>query len=298
MFVAYNNYLQSEKRYSPTTIAAYRCDLLEFVAWLTEHFPALEMMAVREPQVRQWSSFLFRQGASPRTLQRKLSSLRRFYYYLVREDHIGVNPVASVNVPRTPRHLPEVLTVEQMTHLLDAKPENVLEMRDLAMMELFYSSGLRLAELVGLNLGDLDLQQGLLRVRGKGGKERDLPVGRIAIAALQQWLVMREAFCEPREQAVFLSQQRRRLTPRTVQVRLKRWQEKQASPYKLHPHKLRHCFATHILESSGDLRAVQELLGHTDIGTTQIYTHLDFQHLAKAYDKAHPRARKKPDQSG
>ena len=290
----YLNYLQSEKRYSPLTISAYRHDLASFIKWLALRDDDTDLCAAQEADVRQWASSLRRKGLSGQSLRRKLSSLRRFYYFLLREGKVDINPVVDFMAPPNPRHLPEVFNVEQVTHLLSAVPEDALEMRDLAMAELLYSSGLRLAELVGLDLQDLDQAQGMVRVTGKGGKQRDVPVGRMALQALEQWLAVRNDLCDEEEKALFVSQQRRRITPRSVQMRLKRWQEKQASPQKLHPHKLRHSFATHMLESTSDLRAIQELLGHANIGTTQIYTHLDFQRLATVYDQAHPRARKKP----
>ncbi len=259
------------------------------------------LTSVQTFQIRDWVSALHRRGLSGRSLQRKLSSLRRFYHYLLREGLVKANPVSDVLAPRSPRRLPDVLAAEQLDYLLSTPAENPLEIRDCAILELFYSSGLRLAELAGLDIQHLDLDQGLeqgfgqgsVRVLGKGNKQRDVPVGRMAVKALEAWLVVRSDFCDVTENALFVSQQRRRMSHRSVQARLKYWQAKQGLSQKLHPHKLRHSFASHLLESSGDLRGVQELLGHANISTTQIYTHLDFQHLAAVYDKAHPRARKK-----
>lgn len=293
VFERYEHYLQSEKRYSPLTLSAYQQDLNDFVKWLEQLKDQPEVVKVKAFHIRDWMSALRRRGLAGRSLQRKLSSLRRFYQFLLREGLVNANPCVDVPVPKTPRHLPEILNTDQLEYLLAADPENPLEVRDCAMMELFYSSGVRLAELVGLNVGSIDLNQGMMRVYGKGGKERDVPIGRQAVEALRAWLALRNELCPPEEQALFVSQQQRRISTRNVQARLIYWQEKRGLVQRLHPHKLRHSCASHLLESSSDLRAVQELLGHVNIGTTQIYTHLDFQRLAAVYDKAHPRAHKK-----
>ena len=289
----YLHYLQTEKRYSPLTIDAYQQDLTAFVAWLHEREPGCSLPEVKSHQLRDWLASLRRKGLAGKSLQRKLSSVRRFYNYLLREHLISANPAVDLPAPRAARHLPEVLDGEQIGYLLDVEVEDPLDRRDCAMLELFYSSGLRLAELVGLDLQDIDLVNASVRVWGKGGKQRDVPVGRKAVAALYAWLEVRETLCDADETSLFVSRQRKRITARNVQMRLKHWQQKQGVLQGVHPHKLRHSFASHLLESSGDLRAVQELLGHANISTTQIYTHLDFQHLAEVYDKAHPRARKK-----
>jgi integrase/recombinase XerC len=294
VFERYQHYLQSEKRYSPLTLSAYQQDLGDFVKWLEPLKQAPAVTQVKAFHIRDWISALRRRGLEGRSLQRKLSSLRRFYQFLLREGLVNANPCFDVPVPKTSRHLPEVLNADQLDYLLAADPEGPLEVRDCAMMELFYSSGVRLAELVGLNVNSLDLNQGMMRVYGKGGKERDVPIGKQAVEALRAWLSLRSDLCDIDEQALFVSQQRRRISMRNVQARLIYWQEKRGLSQRLHPHKLRHSCASHLLESSSDLRAVQELLGHVNIGTTQIYTHLDFQRLAAVYDKAHPRAHKKP----
>ncbi|HPE61570.1 MAG TPA: tyrosine recombinase XerC [Thiolinea sp.] len=292
----YTAYLTTEKRFSPHTVSAYLRDLHAFSHWLNEQAAELSLPTVQTARIREWMSRQHRRGDRSRTLQRKLSSLRRFYDFLLRERLVGANPVRGVVAPRQPRRLPELFSAEQADHLLARVPETVLERRDLAMLELLYSSGLRLSELVALNVGDVDMEQGLVRVMGKGRRERDLPVGSFALQALSVWLAARSALCADDEPALFVSRQRQRISHRAVQQRLEVWQQKQGIPQRLHPHKLRHSFASHMLESSSDLRAVQELLGHADIGTTQIYTHLDFQHLARVYDQAHPRARKhRPD---
>lgn len=294
VFERYQRYLQSEKQYSPLTLSAYQQDLGDFIKWLEQLKQAPEVTQVKAFHIRDWISALRRRGLEGRSLQRKLSSLRRFYQFLLRENLVNANPCVDVPVPKTPPHLPEVLNADQLDYLLAADPEGILELRDCAMMELFYSSGVRLAELVSLNVNSLDLNQGMMRVRGKGSKERDIPIGKQAVETLRAWLSLRSDLCDADEPALFVSQQRRRISMRNVQARLIYWQEKRGLAQHLHPHKLRHSCASHLLESSGDLRAVQELLGHVNIGTTQIYTHLDFQRLAAVYDKAHPRAHKKP----
>ncbi|HPQ94235.1 MAG TPA: tyrosine recombinase XerC [Thiolinea sp.] len=288
----YTSYLTTEKRFSSHTVSAYLRDLKAFSGWLAEQTVGVSLPEVQTAQVREWMSRQHRRGDRSRTLQRKLSSLRRFYDFLLRERLVGANPVRGVVAPRQPRHLPALFSAEQANHLLARVPETLLEQRDLAMLELLYSSGLRLSELVALDVGDVDMEQGLVRVMGKGRRERDLPVGSFALKALSAWLAARPGLCADDEPALFVSRQRQRISHRAVQQRLEVWQQKQGLPQRLHPHKLRHSFASHMLESSSDLRAVQELLGHADIGTTQIYTHLDFQHLAKVYDQAHPRARR------
>jgi integrase/recombinase XerC len=212
---------------------------------------------------------------------------------LIRERQVSVNPVQGVRAPKVQRKLPVTLDADQLTQLLDSAESDPLALRDFAIMERFYSSGLRLSELTSLDLGQIDMQDATLSVTGKGSKTRTVPVGSMARAAVQRWLKVRDRLAKLEERALFVSQRGSRLMQRSVQQRLKYWSERLALPQQLHPHMLRHSFATHLLESSGDLRAVQELLGHADISTTQIYTHLDFQHLAQVYDKAHPRARKK-----
>jgi integrase/recombinase XerC len=232
-------------------------------------------------------------GAS---IRRYLSAVRTFYRYLLREGEVGANPFEGVPAPKTGRRLPQALTTEEAARLMqiNAVPDkDSLAPRDRALFELIYSSGLRLAEVVALDTVDLDPGEGLVRVTGKGGKVRVVPVGREALAALELWLPLRSAWASPAETALFVSRRGERLGPRAVQQRLKHWAARSLPGVPVHPHMLRHSFATHLLESSGDLRAVQELLGHADISTTQVYTHIDFQHLAKVYDAAHPRARRR-----
>ena len=291
---AFLHYLAAERRQSPHTCSAYQRDLNRLVNWLGSQSPPLtrwdELMVA---DVRRYAATLNREGLSGRSIARALSAIRRFFDYLIREHHLRSNPALDVRAPRSGRRLPVAADADQLGHLLDTAPEDPLEVRDLAMFELFYSSGLRLSELTGLDLPDLDLRTGEVRVLGKGSRERLLPVGRKAQQAIRQWLGMRPALAASGEPAVFVSQRGTRLSPRSVQQRLDRWGQRCGADQHLHPHLLRHSFASHLLESSGDLRAVQELLGHADIATTQVYTHLDFQHLAQVYDRAHPRARRR-----
>jgi len=286
--------LRVARRASPHTVAAYRRDLLRLRRRLAEQgvrrWEEADAGALRAALQAERA-----RGLSPRSLARMLSALRAFLDRLVREGRLPANPARDLRPPKARRPLPEPPGVDQTARLL-ALPagEDPLLVRDRALLELLYSSGLRLAELVGLDLQDLDLAEALVRVRGKGGKERVVPVGRRAREALEAWLRARPALAAPGEPAVFVGRGGGRLGPRAVQQRLRRWGALQGLPMPLHPHLLRHACATHLLESSGDLRAVQELLGHADIGTTQIYTRLDFQHLARVYDAAHPRARLHP----
>lgn len=291
----YHHHLCSEKRYSPRTVSSYEHDLQDFINWLEQPAAEVEpdLTAVQTWQIRQWISQLHRKGLSGKSLQRKLSSIRRFYRFLLRENLIEHNPVVDVQSPKHVRKLPDTLDADTLQRLLDIDGDDTLAVRDRALMELLYSSGLRLAELVGLDVPDLDQYQQLVRVVGKGNKTRYVPVGRVALSALQAWLRQRGALAAVGETALFVSKRGTRLHPRSIQFRLDHWRLQQGLEQHVHPHKLRHSFASHLLESSGDLRAVQEMLGHADISTTQIYTHLDFQHLASVYDKAHPRAKKK-----
>lgn len=284
-------HLASEKRHSPRTCDSYQRDLLRLAGWLGRSgFVAWQR--VTNHDLRRYVATLSREGLSGRSIARHLSATRRFYQFLLREKLASDNPALDIRAPKSGRRLPRVADVDQLNHLLDGQPDDPLEVRDLCMFELMYSSGLRLAELASLDLDTVDLRSGEVRVVGKGGKERLLPVGRKAIAAIQAWLTYREALANVGEAALFVSQRGERLSHRSIQARLSRWGISRGADQKLHPHLLRHSFASHMLESSGDLRAVQELLGHADIATTQVYTHLDFQHLARVYDQSHPRARR------
>ncbi len=287
------SHLRDERRLSPHTLNNYRRDLESVLRFCDEQGIA-RWSELRAQQVRHFVSQSHRQGLCGRSIQRRLSALRSFCRYLIRQGILNSNPAQDIRAPKTARKLPHSLDVDRVQTLLDSQADDWLAQRDLAMMELLYSSGLRLAELVALDLGDVDLPQSEARVLGKGRKTRVVPIGRKAKAVLQNWLKVRAGHCAGGESALFINQNGTRLRPRSVQARLKRWARKLGFDSRLHPHSLRHSFATHLLESSGDLRAVQELLGHANLATTQVYTHLDFQRLAQVYDEAHPRARKSP----
>jgi integrase/recombinase XerC len=283
------HHLHTERRLSDNTRKHYLRDLLELRAWCENaginHWHALDTR-----QVRHYAAHCHRRGLSGRSIQRRLSALRSFFNYLLREQAVTLNPGLDVPAPKAQQHLPDTLSVDDIARLLQVDTGDMLLVRDLAMLELMYSSGLRLSELVGLNHGDVDFNDRTVRVTGKGAKTRVLPVGARAIDALQAWQQLRPQ--RGSETAVFTGRSGKRLGVRAVQQRVKYMARRQGIPGDIHPHTLRHSFASHLLESSGDLRAVQELLGHADISTTQVYTHLDYQHLAQVYDKAHPRARK------
>ena len=286
------HHLKSERRLSSHTISGYQRDL-QSLAGFCDTAKIADWQTLDAQHVRAWVAACHRQGIGGRSLARSLSALRSFLNYLVRENHLTRNVAKGISAPKSARKLPEPLDADEMGRLLAISDDSPLGARDSAMLELMYSSGLRLAELVSLNIGEVDLVDGSVPVTGKGAKTRIVPVGRYAREALTRWLKQRSKLANVDEPALFVSQQGGRLTPRAIQQRFRQWGIKQGVTSRVHPHKLRHAFASHLLESSGDLRAVQELLGHADISTTQIYTHLDFQHLAEVYDKAHPRARKK-----
>ena len=291
---AFLAHLGHERRLSPLTLSNYRRDLERIGAWREGAGLGLDWAAMTPEEVRRYVAWRHRGGAGGKTLQRELSSLRSLFKYLLREGRLGCNPALGIRAPKTERKLPATFEADQLCALLDqAQSEDPLALRDRAMIELFYSSGLRLAELVSINLNDIDLEDASLEVLGKGAKSRRVPVGAQAIEAVQRWHRVRGQLASAGETALFVSQRGRRIHPRTVEQRLQHWAAEQGAGRHPHPHLLRHSFASHLLESSGDLRAVQELLGHANIGTTQIYTHLDFQHLAQVYDQAHPRARRK-----
>jgi integrase/recombinase XerC len=287
-----NNRLKTEKRYSTHTLTAYRRDLERFASWCTEQ-QITDWGRVDSECIRNFSSRIHRQGLHGRSIARGLSALRMFFKFLLQEKLVTRNPVQDVPAPKSAKKLPSVLDIDQITHLLAIKGNDPLSVRDRAMLELVYSGGLRVSELTGLDLQSIDWSEGMLRVKGKGEKDRDAMIGRKALQALQEWMAVRSQFCKSTEQALFLNNRGTRLTERSVQLRFERRAQEQGLDRHVHPHMLRHSFATHMLEASGDLRAVQELLGHASLATTQVYTHLDFQHLAKVYDAAHPRAKKK-----
>ncbi|MEL7536781.1 MAG: tyrosine recombinase XerC [Pseudomonadota bacterium] len=287
---AFLEHLRIERRCSPHTLRNYRIDLERFCRYLREQ--SLDLLnGVADADVRLFAAAEHRKGLAPRSIQRRLSAVRALYRYLGRERQAASNPATTVTAPRARKRLPGTLDADQVGRLLALPGDTPLVRRDRAMFELLYSSGLRLDELVSIDRGDLDLADATCRVVGKGRKERIVPVGRYALAALNDWFKVRGEFAAADDPAVFVSQRGARVSHRTVQARLDYWARRQGIEQRVHPHMLRHSFATHVLESSRDLRGVQELLGHADIGTTQVYTHLDFQHLAQIYDAAHPRAK-------
>lgn len=285
-------HLALERRLSDLTCSNYRRDLNALAAWCNDAGVAAWQNLDAE-HVRGFASAGYRRGLSPRSIQRQLSAARTFFRYLLREKHVKRNPVQSVSAPKSGKRLPGNLDADRMARLLDIPGDGPLVKRDRAMLELLYSSGLRLAELTNLDIRDIDFGDGTVSVTGKGSKDRILPVGRFAREALEEWLRVRGTLADVDEQAVFVSQRGTRLRPRSVQARVDYWARRQGIDTRVHPHLFRHSFATHLLESSHDLRGVQELLGHANISTTQVYTHLDFQHLAQIYDQTHPRARAK-----
>lgn len=296
----FDSHLKHERRVSVHTQAAYRHDLDALCAFCEargiERFDALD-----NAQVRSFAAAAHGAGLGARSIQRRLSAVRTFYEYLVREGGCRLNPAQEVKAPKIKKRLPQTLDADQMARLLEFRADDSLSARDKAIMELLYSSGLRLTELVTLDLASIDLADRTVRVVGKGAKSRVLPMGRFAIDALRKWLPERAALLGVRaatrgaggQQAVFIGRTGRRLGARAVQLRVGAWARRRGLGVHVHPHMFRHSFATHLLESSSNLRGVQELLGHADIGTTQVYTHLDFQHLAKVYDASHPRARRR-----
>lgn len=290
---AFLRYLQSERQYSPRTCASYARQLAALCDFL------------RQAGVTQWTQLdaahlrrliveNHRAGLSAGSIALRLSAVRSFCQWLVRQGRLSSNPAKGVPAPRKGRPLPKNMDVDEVARLLEIDENDPLSVRDRAMLELMYGAGLRLAELVSIRCADLDLQQGEVRVTGKGNKERKLPIGRTAVAWIERWLALRDQLT-PRDDALFISRLGQRISARNVQKRFAQWGVRQGMQGRVHPHKLRHSFATHILESGGDLRAVQELLGHANLSTTQIYTHLDFQHLASVYDAAHPRAKKRSE---
>lgn len=287
-------HLKLERRLSPHTEKSYRRDLVCLAEFCDRQaIPAFTEL--RPQDLRRFAAVSHAGGLSPRSIQRRLSGARSLMNFLIREGQLKHNPGADISAPRASRPLPDTLDVDQMARLLQIPGEQPEAARDRAMLELFYSSGLRLAELVGLDIGAVDLADGTVRVTGKGSKTRIVPVGRQAREQVAAWLKVRAQLARTGERALFVGVRGLRISPRTIQMRVLHWARVAGLPQRVHPHLFRHSFATHLLESSSDLRSVQEMLGHADISTTQIYTHLNFQHLAQVYDKAHPRARmKKP----
>ncbi len=288
---AYIDHLRDERGLAERTRRAYARDLEDFTALLSEE-GLNTPESVREHHVRASVARLHRRGRGGKSLQRYLSSVRGFYKWLMREKRASHNPAAAVRAPKAPRKLPQTLDADTVGQLLEIPTDTPIAIRDKAIMELIYSSGLRLSEVTGLNWNQVDVGGGMVTVRGKGNKTRMVPIGRVAMEALSAWRKEQVGMSGFDTSAVFTSKRGGTLSQRAVQARIRHWAKHQGLPQRVYPHLLRHSFASHVLESSGDLRAVQELLGHSDISTTQIYTHLDFQHLASVYDNAHPRAKK------
>jgi len=281
--------LRQERRLSRHTVDAYARD----VRALLELAGTTPLAELQIHQIRRFVAQLHGRGLGGKSLARLLSAWRGFFKYLARDHGFSRNPCAGVRPPKSPKSLPKALSPDEATRLVSIAGDDKLAVRDRAIFEMFYSSGLRLSELTSLKSGDVNYSDATVRVTGKGNKTRVVPVGSHALKALKAWMMVRDLLVKQGEAALFVSQNGGAITPRAIQLRLKTWSIKQGLPGNVHPHMLRHSFASHVLQSSGDLRAVQEMLGHSSISTTQVYTHLDFQYLAKVYDAAHPRAKKK-----
>ncbi len=286
-------YIESEKQLSPKTVESYHVTLSEF--YLYRKSQSVESwQKVSHHLMRHFVATMHRKGLSAKSIAQKLSALRSFFNYLCRIQLIKINPLKGIRGPKVEKRLPKVMDVDEISGFLNnLNADDFIGARDRAIMELFYSSGIRLSELQNLLITDIDFKDATVRVTGKGNKTRLAPIGRAAINAINDWLKQRNPVTEVEELALFVTQKGKSLKTRSIQARLEFWGKKLGLSSRLYPHKLRHSCASHFLESSSDLRAVQELLGHANLSTTQVYTHLDFQHLAKVYDAAHPRARKK-----
>ena len=285
----YTNYIFEVRNLSANTASSYKRDLIKLSTFL-ESLKISSYSNISDETCTGWIGSLYASNNNPRSIQRHLSSAKGFFKFLKKNYLIDTSPFELINAPKTPSHLPDVLSPEDVEQLLNFKPCDALEIRDLAIVELMYSSGLRVSETANINLDDFEEEMTFLRVLGKGSKTRLVPLGRYAVNAINNWVKERSKYCEE-SSALFINLKGSRLSVRSIQLRLKRLATKQGLP-PVHPHMLRHSFATHMLESSGDLRTIQELLGHSSLSTTQIYTKLDYQHLVKIYDKAHPRAKK------
>lgn len=292
LIAKYLEFLSFERRLSPLTCKHYARDLSQ----LLELSDKLSLNELQNSHIRRFVAGLHGKGLGGKSIARLLSCWRGFFSFLIQQHGYAQNPVLGLRAPKSAQTLPHALSIEQTIKLVDIREDDILSVRDRAILELFYSSGLRLSELVNLNIGALDFTEGTVTVTGKGNKTRIVPLGEFAIKAIRQWLSMRPepptVINNPQDKPVFVGLQGKRISARNVQYRMKEWAIKQGIHTSVHPHMLRHSFASHVLQSSGDLRAVQEMLGHANISTTQVYTHLDFQHLSKVYDNAHPRAKK------
>ena len=291
LLTEYLNFLNFERGLSPLTRENYARDIQQLLA--LSDGTALD--SLQTAQIRRYIASLHGKGLGGKSIARMLSSWRGFFDYLMQRHGYPNNPAKGLRAPKSAKTLPQALSIEQAIKLVDINSDDLLSARDHAILELFYSSGLRLSELIHLNMNQIDFTEGTVTVTGKGNKTRIVPLGNHAIVAIQQWLKLRQNLVhqQPEQKAIFIGKQGRRMSARNIQYRLKAWAIKQGLNSSVHPHMLRHSFASHVLQSSGDLRAVQEMLGHANISTTQVYTHLDYQHLSKVYDSAHPRAKKK-----
>jgi integrase/recombinase XerC len=285
----YLNHLTFERGLSKLTQENYARD----IRLLLEASETSSLDSLKPAHIRQLIAKSHSKGLGGKSISRMLSAWRGFFDYLVKHHDFNSNPCIGMRAPKSPKSLPQALSADQAVQLVDIKDDDLLSLRDHAILELFYSSGLRLAELVSLDFNTLDLASGTVTVTGKGNKTRIVPMGSHAIEAIRIWINARISIAKPDQPALFITKQGNRISPRAIQYRIKEWSIKQGINSDVHPHMLRHSFATHVLQSSGDLRAVQEMLGHANISTTQVYTHLDFQHLANVYDQAHPRAKKR-----
>lgn len=288
----YLDHLHHEKRYSPNTLSGRARDLGQFAAYC-ERAKLADVRAITIHDVRAYLSARHRQGLQPVTLHRHLSSLRNWLNYLVRQQVLNANPATAVRAPKVRRRLPGVITADALNAALDQRSDNATDLRNHAMIELMYSAGLRRAELMSLDVNSVDQAQREIRITGKGNRQRLVMIGDKARLALDRWLAIRSHTSAAGEPALFTGQRGRRISSSVLAVALRNWARSRGMGTHLHPHRLRHSFATHMLENTGDLRAVQELLGHANLTTTQIYTHLDWKHLARVYDDAHPRSRRK-----
>jgi integrase/recombinase XerC len=292
----YLEFLQFERGLSPLTRENYARDITQLI----QLADSSELSSLQTSHIRRFIATLHSKGLGGKSIARMLSSWRGFFTFLVNRKGFSNNPVIGLRAPKSAKTLPQALSIEQATKLVDIRDDDVLSVRDHAILELFYSSGLRLSELVNMNIDALDFSEGTVQVTGKGNKTRIVPLGSHAISAIKKWLEFRALIPRnntpsnsPSANRLFIGLQGRPISSRNIQYRIKGWSIKQGINSSVHPHMLRHSFATHVLQSSGDLRAVQEMLGHANISTTQVYTHLDYQHLTKVYDAAHPRAKKK-----
>ena len=298
LLTEYLEFLNFERGLSPLTRENYARDITQLIKLANEIVEPTALNALQNIHIRRFIASLHSKGLGGKSIARMLSSWRGFFEFLVNRKGFSSNPVIGLRAPKSAKTLPQALSIEQATKLVDISDDTVLALRDHAILELFYSSGLRLSEVVNLNIDALDFTEGTVIVTGKGNKTRIVPMGKFAIDAIQKWLqirvnyVINDATSNDSGKAVFIGLQGRRIGARNIQLRLKEWSIKQGINSSVHPHMLRHSFASHVLQSSGDLRAVQEMLGHANISTTQVYTHLDYQHLTKVYDTAHPRAKK------